>query len=419
MRVPSSLLPVVESVTSLSVLNLLNMALPLVTLPYLIRVVGLANYGRYAVVYAMAQYVVLVSTYGFNFSATRQVSVSRANQSSLDHILSAVLASKALLSVLPSLFFVSLSAFFFRGDYLLMMVFGLGIVVGDILNPVWLYQGLEKMRYLTIVTFVSQLLFTVLIFVLVRRPSDYIYIIMYNSAGYLVAGIVSLCIACRVVGVSLRWPSWAAVACQLKDGFYLFLSTLFMNLYRNSNTFVLGLFVDERLVGMYAGAEKVVKAVQSMANPVSAAFFPHMADAFRHHSLRQNIVSLRRLAVVVGGLLLVLMLLCVAFAPWLNSLLLGAQAAGGTRLIRLLSPVILVGGLNYVLGIVGLVNLGARKTFLYIVAVSGTLSLVLLVLTVSRWGVESAVSSMLTAELLIFVCCVFYLLRLYGGHYRC
>ena len=67
---------VIENFFSLSILNALNVALPLVTLPYILHVVGKANYGVYSYVYAVVQYVILFSTYGFNFQPpSRSLSV--------------------------------------------------------------------------------------------------------------------------------------------------------------------------------------------------------------------------------------------------------------------------------------------------------------------------------------------------------
>ena len=84
----------IENFFSLSILNGLNVLLPLVTLPYILHVVGKANYGAYSYVYAVLQYVILFSTYGFNFSATKQISQCRDDAQAVSRIYNAVTASK-------------------------------------------------------------------------------------------------------------------------------------------------------------------------------------------------------------------------------------------------------------------------------------------------------------------------------------
>ena len=170
-----------------------------------------------------------------------------------------------------------------------MILLGIGIVLGDLLNPVWLFQGMEKMRYMTVVNFACKLLFTILIFFFIQSRDDYIYITLLNSAGFLTSGIISLTIACRIFGMNLSFPSYREVIAQLKNGWYIFLSTIFMNLYRNSNVFLLGFFVPEAQVGIYASAEKVIKASQSIASPISNALFPYLAVSFKHGTLLSNI----------------------------------------------------------------------------------------------------------------------------------
>lgn len=80
-----------ESILSLSILNVLNMALPLLTLPYIIKVVGMGNYGIYSIVYALIQYVLLFSSYGFNFSVTRQIAQNRDSHDIVNEIVSTTL----------------------------------------------------------------------------------------------------------------------------------------------------------------------------------------------------------------------------------------------------------------------------------------------------------------------------------------
>ncbi len=183
----------IENFFSLSVLNGLNVLLPLVTLPYILSVVGKANYGAYSYIYVIVQYVILFSTYGFNFSATKQISQCRDDQDAVSRIYSAVTACKALIAVAISALLMLFARWVFKDVVSTwMFVYGLGMIVGDVLTPVWLFQGMEKMKYMTIVNASSKILFTVLIFIVVRSREDYDVLILLNSCGYLLAGMLSL-----------------------------------------------------------------------------------------------------------------------------------------------------------------------------------------------------------------------------------
>lgn len=400
-----------ESILSLSLLNALNLVLPLITLPYLIRIVGIANYGAYSIAYAIVQYMLLISTYGFNFSATKQIAQHREDRKRINNIFNATIAAKLWLSIAAIVVLGLVTWAFFPITYLYMTLLGVGIVIGDSLNPVWLFQGMEKMRYMTLVNFVSKFLFTILIFFFIQKQGDYIYITLLNSAGFLISGIISLGIACKLFEINFFLPSYKEVASQLKDGWFLFLSTIFMNLYRNSNVFILGFFVPEAQVGIYAGAEKVIKASQSIASPISNALFPYLAASFKQGCLLSKIKKIQKIAWLMGGILLVLSSMIWFLAPFINDFLLSGASEKTIDLIRLMVPVVFFGGLNYILGIVGLVNLGYQSAFFKFVMYSGILSVVFMFSTVSFWGNYSATMALCLSEIVLFVMC-FYELRI-------
>lgn len=382
------------------------MVLPLVTLPYLIKVVGMANYGAYSIAYAIIQYMLLVSTYGFNFSVTKQIAQHREDGIYINCIFNATIAAKVCLSIAATIVFTVVTWIFFPITYLYMMLLGIGVVVGDLLNPVWLFQGMEKMRYMTLVNFICKLLFTILIFCFIKEEKDYLYITLLNSAGFLLAGGLSLYIACKVFGVYLSFPTYKDVFSQLKDGWYIFLSTIFMNLYRNSNVFILGLFINESFVGIYASAEKVIKASQSIASPISNALFPYLAKSFTQGSLLSDMSKIKKVTLIMGGLLFLLSCAIFLGAPLINDVLLNGESSGAIELMQLMTPVIFFGGLNYILGIVGLVNLGFQSSFFKYVMYSGILSIIFLVVTVNFWGNYSAAIAMCISEITLFVMCL-------------
>ena len=193
----------VESVLSLSILNILNMVLPLITLPYLLRTVGLSNYGAYSIVYTIIQYALLISQYSFQFSTTRAISMNRDNKEKINEIFNSTVFARLFLSIVSILVFGVVISLYNKPGYILMYLYGIGIILGDAINPQWLFQGLEKMRYMTVVNVICKVIFTVLIFVFIQCESDYIYISLLNALGFILSGIVSLWLAHKSFKISL------------------------------------------------------------------------------------------------------------------------------------------------------------------------------------------------------------------------
>lgn len=402
----------IESFLSLSVLNGVNILLPLITLPYLVRTVGLSNYGAYSIVYTIIQYVLLISAYGFNYTTTKQIAQNRDNIQIVQTIFYSTIYARFIISIPTILIGLVVTIVLYPPVYLLMYIGGLGIVVGDIMNPVWLFQGFEKMRYMTYANLVCKALFTILIFLFVQSTDDYVYITLWNSAGFIASGLITLVISIKIFRLRFTKVSFNDVLYQIKEGWTIFLSTIFMNIYRNSNIFLLGLFVSDYGVGVYSTAEKVVKAIQSVTAPVSNALFPYLSSSFTRKSTKDCSLQILSLNKKISVLFAFVALLLFLYSGLINQIFFGDSDQRIADLMCYMSPVILIGGMNYILGIAGLVNLNQNKYFFISVTFSGILSLILLVISVKYIDLYSGALAMISAEVILFIMCYYKIRRL-------
>lgn len=396
---------IVENTLSLAVLNAVNMLLPLITLPYLIRTVGLANYGAYAVIYSILQYVLIISAYGFNYSTTKEISQNRENLNKVNKIVYATLYARFLISAIAISVVGCFVYLYYPDTYSISFFGGIGIIIGDTINPVWLYQGMEKMKYITIVNLSCKLLFTLLIFAFIQEKTDWIYITALYSCGYFISGILSLIISKNIFDIAFVSVKFSDVWKQAKNGWDVFLSTFFMNAYRNSNVFLLGFFVNEYNVGIYASGEKLIKAAQAIVSPISNALFPYMSRSFRSKKVEENAKMIFRIGKKLRLLFFLLIILLIVSSIPLCKLLLGEINKSFLSVICFLSPVIYFGGMNYILGIAGLVNMSYSNVFLRFVVISGCISLIVLLSTVAFVGIYSGVMAMLISECFLFILC--------------
>ena len=398
---------------SLSILNGLNVLLPLVTLPYILSVVGKANYGAYSYVYVIVQYVILFSTYGFNFSATKQISQCRDDDESVLRIYNAVTASKVLIAASLSVVLLLCGKYVFKSEEgILMFIYGLGMIIGDVLTPIWLFQGMERMKYMTIVNASSKVLFTILIFIVVREDNDYQLLILLNSCGYLLAGLLSVILVYRQFHLRLHWTTWSDILMQLKEGSAVFGSTFGMNLYRNANVIILKQFVTDDVVGLYSAAEKVVKGFQSIISPAAQALFPHLSLRFKGQPVNEQMGMLRKVSIPFTSVVLVVTLGVYIFAPLISDILCGREFAACVPLIRIMTLVILFGEINYLVGIVGLINMDGQRYFFRSVMVTGMFSVVFMLLMTPLHGAAAAAWAMSLSEVLLFFLCVYSLYRI-------
>lgn len=266
---------------SLSVLQGANYILPLLTLPYLVRVLGMEYFGLLAFATAVIAYFQILTDYGFNLTATRAISVNRDNKKKLVEIFSSVMQIKFLLMLLSLIILCSVVFVIpkLKQNYeVFLLTFGL--VVGQVFFPVWFFQGIERMKYITYINIASKLAFTIAIFVLVKTKEDYWMVPLLNSFGAIFGGFYALHLVNNRFNIRFEVQSTAIVKVYLKDGWDVFLSRIYVNIYTTTNVVLLGLFTSNAVVGYYSVAEKIVAALSGLYGPVNQVVYPFLAKVY-------------------------------------------------------------------------------------------------------------------------------------------
>lgn len=261
----------------LFILQSANYILPLITLPYLIRVLGPQKFGLIAFSQSFIAYFQILTDYSFNLSATREISINKSNKEKISDIFSYVMITKFFL-ILISFTLMSLIVFMFKkfSEDWVVYYFTFGTVIGQALFPTWFFQGMEKMKYITFLNILSKLIFTVFIFIFVKKTSDYIYVPLISSLGFLVAGILSIWIIFNNFNIKLKVNDLGKIKYHLKEGWHLFVSILAGNLYTQGTVLILGLLSTKEIVGYYTIAEKISRAVANISQPVSQSIYPYI-----------------------------------------------------------------------------------------------------------------------------------------------
>lgn len=262
---------------ALSTLQIVNLILPFITLPYLARVLGVSNYGVVVMVYSVMQLLTILNDYGFNLSATKEVSLHRSNLSKINSIFNSILIIKIILLILS---FVILLALVYTIPMLYenkeAYIMGFGIVIGQSFTPIWLFQGMEKMKHVTMVNLVSKLAFTLLIFAIIKNKNDYIFVPLLYSFGFVLAGIISMVLVKREFGIEFFIAKTKDVKEQLRNSTQYFFSRASVAAYSSGNNFIVGLVLGEFYAGIFAVAEKLYVAMTIIYTPLSDSIYPHM-----------------------------------------------------------------------------------------------------------------------------------------------
>ncbi len=268
----------VSNFFSLSALQGINMILPLITLPYLVRVTGVENFGLINFALSIIMYFNIFVSFGFELSATREISVNRDDSDMVSKIFSAVMYIKLLMLLLSFLILSCLIIFLDSfSEYAVLYYATFGIVVGNVLFPSWFFQGMERMKFITYVNVLSRIIFTVLIFVFVKTQSDFVLVPILNSLGAIIGGVYALWLVFKRFSVRLLLPKKEIILHQFNNSFHFFISRLSNSGSRYFATTIIGLYFGNMTVGFYSIAEKLFYAFMSLGSVVSQTIYPYMS----------------------------------------------------------------------------------------------------------------------------------------------
>ena len=261
---------------SLLLIQAANYILPLIILPYLMRILGIEKFGVVMFAQSFAVFFNIIVDFGFTISATREISIVRDDKKERSKIFISVFIIKLLLIFVSFLLlFIIINLFSRFSEYSIIYYLSFGVVIGQALFPVWFFQGIEKMKYVTFVNVAAKIIFTALVFLLITKEEDFIYVPLFNSLGYIMAGAIGLFISFK--HITFLIPKQQEIASIFKESFSLFVSNFSSSLVSSCNTFILGVFTNDTLAGVFSSFEKLILAVKNVFLPIYQALFPWVA----------------------------------------------------------------------------------------------------------------------------------------------
>ncbi|MEW5951755.1 MAG: flippase [Elusimicrobiota bacterium] len=386
---------------SLSVLQAANYIFPLITFPYLVRVLGVEKFGLISFAQAFIQYFIIITDYGFNLSATREISIHRDNKEKVNEIFSSVMIIKSGLFIISFIIMSGIVFGFekFRKEWVLYYL-TFGMVLGQVLFPVWFFQGMEQMKWITYLNIASRIIFTIAIFVFIKKEADYILFPIFLSLGYLTSSVVSFLIIKNKFMVSFFICPIENLFKHSKHGWDIFISTSLTTLYTSSSVFILGIFTDNKTVGYFSSADKIIQAIKGLIGSFTQSMYPYFSKKI-NNSFENGIFFLKKISKLAGLLTFFISLLTFIFSDVIVEILLGSKYQNSKILLKIMSFLPFVITMSNIYGIQGLLSLGENKKFKYVILIGAIISLILSFIFVPLYGNMASSFIMLIVEIIV------------------
>ncbi len=394
--------------SSLSLLQISQYILPLITFPYLVRVLGPDGYGLVSFAMAFVGYFTVLTDYGFNLSATKEISINRENNYRICEIFNSVMMVKIILFLLSIIIIIPVVLVFskFARNYEIYFISFIS-VFGTVLFPVWFFQGVERMGFISAITIGIKIIWVAMVFLFVKAYDDIIILVSLNAGSAVLIGIIGLIAVKQNFKINFYLPEKIQIKKQFIDSWHYFLSNLSISLYTISNVFILGLFANNTIVGYFSAADRIRSAVQNITSIAGQTVFPHLSFEFKR-SKKIALNFIKKYIKTVGSFSIIMSVVLFIFADEIVLLVLGPNYMHSIPVLMIISVLPFIIFLSNVAGIQTMLNLGYKKDFANIIIIAGIFNLILsFVIVPIYFEIGTAVSVLLTEILVTSMMIIF------------
>lgn len=376
---------------------------PLVTLPYLARVLGVEHMGVLALGLACVMYCSTISDWGFNVYTTKDIAMHREDKQKVTQLFWSTFNAKLIMGTCTLAILLLATWFNPNWHNLFYIVLANSTVLyGQLLSFGWLMQGFEKLGKTALISTVGQFCSIPLTFLLVKTPDDTWLAALIPGVTATITAVITLyfVVTMRVIGFYRFEPK--EIFQRIKDSLHVFLAIAGANLFNNVNVLILASMTSNYMVGLYNGADRLKKAANTLPEQIGNAFFPRVSYLF-HKDPHAVIHATRKSITFSFGISVFIVVFTFFFADLIVRLLLGPDFHESANVLRVAVCGFIFGNVSYPAGLQILIPHGLAKQRMHVMFIVGLINIPVCCLMAWQFGAIGAASSLVFSEFLVFL----------------
>ena len=382
----------------------------IISMPLLIQSIGAEQFGWVNLSLSVIIVFNILVGFGFNLSAPREVALNQSDKDALSQLVSNVFSAKLFLAtVATAAILIAAYGFQLFAGYRTILTLSVLLLYSEAIFPLWFFQGMEKMKLVSVATIFSKLLFLMGIVLFVRSPEQSLWVNFMLGLFGLGVNLFLMAYIQGVLGIRFFSPQFSSIWKSLKENLLLFFSNLASHISINGGLIILSFFATAETLGLYSLAERVIMILRLFPALVIQAVFPNAAKLYA--SDRPAFFSFLRkvylATLILGGLISTAAYLA---APWIIQVLSRDQLGDSVIYLRLLAAIPFLACLNVanisILLVSNLRELLFRASWMfcaYMICASTYLT--------SAYGGIGLCYGILSTEVMVFLICLFLLYR--------
>lgn len=391
-----------KNIIALFFMQGINYMVPLITLPYLTRALGVHQYGALNIALSLIQYAILFTNFGFNLSTTKNIAIYKHDKFKVSQLFWETLLAKFVLGIISIgivYLVVAASSTLQEIKWVILILFIQ--VFAAVLSPDWFFQGIEKISNVSVVTSIMKLTTIPLLFWLVHNPSDLFMASFILSITLLIASLTALSMAAKnilIIRIPLRN---LRVFNTMKESFPLFVGTIAISLYTASTPLILGLTNTFEQAGLYSASFRIRSAVTGIFLILGQVFYPRASALFTQNPEK----GYQFVALLFKWLLPLSLLAAVVFyfiVPPLAAILLGPSFKNTEPLLQIMAPMMVLIPMSVILSNYLLLPLGHKKIFFMLPILTASLHIPYTIVLSHLYGAKGASLAILITEVISF-----------------
>lgn len=393
-----------------TIFTCLNLVFPIVTLPYVSRIIGVDGIGKVNFSNSIVNYFLMIASLGIPIYGVREIAKVRNDDKELSNAFSEIFTINMLSTIFCIIvyYLMIINVNYFKDNKLLFIISGISLML-NILNLDWFYQGIEEYRYITIRSSIVKLFSIIFMFIFVRTEKDYITYALINVIAISGNNIINAINIRKIIKISFKNLD---IKKRIRPIAILLSIQLAINIYANLDTTMCGILSNEASVGFYSNAVKINRIIVTVVISISTILLPRLSFYIENNNFNEFNIIVNKVFKVLLFIALPIMFGVYFLSKQIIIIMFGEKFIPAISTLQILSPLIFVLSIGNLFGTQVLIPLGKEKKLLISVIAGSIINFVLNLILIPIYKQNGAAFATVIAEGVIMIIQVYFAKKL-------
>jgi len=391
------------------ILSVSQVLFPLITFPYLARILGPDQIGLLNFAESISRYFILVAALGIPIYGVREIAKQQENKLNRTFVFVEIAAINLITTIILTLVFIVIILWVpVLHKELPLFGWSIAYFILQMFYFEWFFTGMNQFKFIALRSFLIRLLFIIFVFVLIRAKSDYLKYMQMQVFLSLLIAIINFKYLFSLLDLKKMSLSNLNLKQHLKPLLLLFLTIFSISIYFSLDTILLGFLANNESVGYYSSALKLTKLIIAVLGSITVAMFPQMINLYHNGGQEQFEHMVKQCYTLILSLSIPLVVLIIGLSNDIVLLLLGNHFSRSILPLQITAPLIVIVSLSGIFGFQVLSALSKDKAILLSAIIGMIASIILSFFLVPNYKENGEAITMLITELSVSVSFIYF-----------